>query len=170
VWRDGKITDLTATARRIARGDRRRNRYNVAPKYLIYAGLVFMPLDKEYLKTFGDEWPSTAPRKMVWEHFFRESEMPETADDETIILTRVLAHPINSEMTIQNAILRKVNGTEVKSINDLALAISSAREKKSPFVVFEYDGDRVEALELTQAEAAHAQILKNYGISRDNRL
>src|SRR5262249_7182574 len=38
VWRDGKITDVTATSKRMARGDRWRNRYNTAPKYVVYAG------------------------------------------------------------------------------------------------------------------------------------
>jgi hypothetical protein len=170
VWRDGKVVDLTATSRRLARGDRKRNRYNVAPKYLIYAGLVFMPLDREYMKTFGEEWPFTAPRTMAWEHFFREVEKPELADDETIVLTRVLAHPVNSEMEVQSAILRRVNGTEVKSLAELAKAVAAAREAKKPFIVFDYENGRMEALELAEAEAAHAAILKKYGISRDHRL
>jgi S1-C subfamily serine protease len=168
--RDGKITEVNTPSRRVARGDRRRNRYNVAPKYYVYAGMVFMPLDREYLKTFGDEWPYSAPRKMIWEHIFREVEKPENADDETIVLTRVLAHPVNSEMDQQVSIVRKVNGVSVKKLSDLAAAVTEAREKKSRFIVFEYDGGRIEALETAEAESAHAAILKNYGISRDHRL
>lgn len=170
VWRDGKITELSAESKRVARGDRRRNRYNIAPRYFVYAGLVFMPLDREYLKTFGDEWPYTAPREMIWEHIYREVEKPESADDETVVLARVLTHPVNSEMDQQIGILRKVNGTPIKSINDLAGAVRAAREKKSGFIEFEYEGGRREALETSEAEAAHAAILKGYGISRDARL
>ena len=86
------------------------------------------------------------------------------------VLARVLAHPINSEMEVQSGILRKVNGAEIKSLPDLAAAIAAAREKKGQFIVFEYESGRLEALDLTEAEAANAAILKNYGITRDRRL
>ena len=53
VWRDGEERALEAPARRIARYDRNRNRYGVAPDYVVYAGLVFMRLEVELLKTLG---------------------------------------------------------------------------------------------------------------------
>src|SRR6185295_4806333 len=50
VWRGGKELKVEAPARRIARYDRNRNRYGIAPDYVVYAGLVFMKLEVELLK------------------------------------------------------------------------------------------------------------------------
>ena len=50
VWRGGKELRVEAPARRIARYDRNRNRYGIAPDYVVYAGLVFMKLEVELLK------------------------------------------------------------------------------------------------------------------------
>jgi S1-C subfamily serine protease len=47
VWRDGGELDLAATARRIPRYDRQRNRYDIGPRYVVHAGLLFMPLEAE---------------------------------------------------------------------------------------------------------------------------
>jgi hypothetical protein len=74
VWRDGKEQTLRATSRYIARLENRRNRYGVAPRYVVYAGLVFMPLDTELLKVWGRSWINTADRNLVWHHLFRSAE------------------------------------------------------------------------------------------------
>ncbi len=76
VWRDGKEQSLVATSRHIARLENRRNRYGVAPRFVVYAGLVFMPLDTELLKVWGRSWINTADRNLVWHHLFREAEDP----------------------------------------------------------------------------------------------
>ena len=50
----------------------------MAPRYVIYAGLVFMPLDRELMKVFGRGWAGTADRNLIWHHLYREAEAPET--------------------------------------------------------------------------------------------
>src|SRR6185295_14326605 len=32
------------------------NSYDILPRYYVYAGLVFIPLEKEVLETYGDKW------------------------------------------------------------------------------------------------------------------
>ncbi len=86
VWRAGEEKELTAVSRHIARLESRRNRYGVAPRYVVYAGLVFMPLDTELLKTYGRGWPQSADRNLVWHLLYREAEQPETAEREVVVL------------------------------------------------------------------------------------
>lgn len=170
VWREGKNVEVKGPSRRLARGDRQRNRYGVAPKYFVYAGLVFMPLDREYLKTFGDEWPMTVPREMAWRLFYRAAEEPAKANDETVVLARVLQHPVNSQMAAQSGIIQSINGVPASDLKAVASAINGARAKGQGFIRLEFESGSVEAIDVAEGEAAHAAIMRTYGISRDQNL
>jgi S1-C subfamily serine protease len=169
VWRDGRELALEASARRIARYDRNRNRYGVAPDYVVYAGLVFMRLEVELLKTLGRGWPQTANRDLVWHQLFREAEQPEQADREVIVLTRVLRHAVNSQMSLQlPAGVERINDREVRSLEDVTRAFA---ENQGRFHTIRLEGDAgIEALDRARAEAAHPEILKQYAIPSDRRL
>jgi S1-C subfamily serine protease len=169
VWRDGKEIALEATARRIARYDRNRNRYGVAPDYVVYAGLVFMRLEAELLKTLGRGWPQSANRDLVWDQLFREAEHPEDADREVIVLTRVLRHAVNSQMSVTLPVgVEKINGRPIRSLADVVEAFASNRER---FHRIQFEGDGgIEALDREKAEAAHPEILKQYAIPHDRKL
>jgi S1-C subfamily serine protease len=168
VWRDGKEQALRASARRIARYDRNRNRYGVAPDYVVYAGLVFMRLEVELLKTLGRGWPQSASRDLVWHQLFREAERPEEADREVIVLTRVLRHAVNSQMALNvPAAVEEINGRPVRSLADVVEAFG-ANHDRFHRLAFERDGG-IEALDREKAEAAHPEILRQYAITHDRR-
>ena len=168
-WRDGKEVSLTATSKRLNRLDNLRNRYGVAPRYVVYAGLVFMPLDRELLKSFGRGWAGTADRNLIWHHLYREAEEPDTWDREVVVLTRVMRHPVNSQMSFPGPVaVSKINGQELKKLADVLPALAAGDGK---FHTFELEGaSGFEALDRSETDAAHAQILKQYGIAKDKNL
>ena len=169
VWRDGKTLRLAVPARRIARYDRNRNRYGVTPEYVVYAGLVFMRLEAELLKTVGRNWPQSADRDLVWHQLFREAERPEEADRDVIVLTRVLRHEVNSQMTVNLPIaVDRINGRPIRSLADVVSAFGANRDR---FHTIELEGDAgIEALDREKAEAAHPEILRQYAIPHDRHL
>jgi S1-C subfamily serine protease len=169
VWRDGKELALEAPARRIARYDRNRNRYGVAPDYVVYAGLVFMRLEAELMKTLGRGWPQTANRDLVWDQLFREAERPDEADRDVIVLTRILRHAVNSQMSVTLPVgVDKINGRPIRSLADVVEAFGSNHER---FHRIEFEGDGgLEALDREKAEAAQPQILRQYAIPHDRKL
>jgi hypothetical protein len=169
VWRDGSEQALETRARRIARYDRNRNRYGVGPDYVVYAGLVFMRLEVELLKTFGRGWPQSANRDLVWDQLFREAERPEEADREVIVLTRVLRHAVNSQMAMSVPLgVVRINGRPLRSLADVVEAFAANRER---FHRIEFEGDGgIEALDRERAEAAQPEILKQYAIPHDRKL
>jgi S1-C subfamily serine protease len=169
VWRDGREQALEARARRVARYDRNRNRYGVAPDYVVYAGLVFMRLEVELLKTFGRGWPQSANRDLVWDQLFREAERPAEADREVIVLTRVLRHAVNSQMAMGLPLgVVRINDRPIRSLADVVEVFASNRER---FHRIEFEGDGgIEALDRERAEAAHPEILKQYAIPHDRKL
>ena len=166
VWRDGREVSLRATSRRIARLDNQRNRYGIAPRYLVYAGLVFMPLDRELMKTLGRGGPGGADRNLIWHQLYREAEQPETVDREVVVLTRVLRHSVNSQMTFPGPVaVARINGVAITVLADVPGALAAGG---GSFLTIEYEGSAgFEALDRAQAEAAHAEILKQYGIPKD---
>ena len=169
VWREGREQSLRATARRIPRYDRNRNRYGIAPDYVVYAGLVFMKLDLELLKTLGRAWPQSADRDLVWHQLFREAERPEEADREVIVLTRVLRHAVNSQLTANPPVaVERINGRTIRSLADVVAAFQGNGERFH-LIEFEHDGG-IEALDREKADAAQAEILKQYAIPSDHRL
>jgi S1-C subfamily serine protease len=169
VWREGREMALEARARRIARYDRNRNRYGVPPDYVVYAGLVFMRLEVELLKTLGRGWPQSANRDLVWDQLFREAEKPEEADREVIVLTRVLRHAVNSQMSMSVPLgVDRINGRPIHSLADVVEAFAANRER---FHRLEFEGDGgLEALDREKAEAAQAEILRQYAIPHDRKL
>jgi hypothetical protein len=169
VWRDGREQLLTAPSRRIDRLENRRNRYGVAPRYVVYAGLVFMPLDTELLKTFGRGWAQSADRNLVWHHLFREAEQPETADREVVVLLRILRHAANAQLTFSGpVVVESINGVTLRSLGDVVTAFERNQER---FHRLEFEGTSgIEALDRAKADAAHPEILRQYAISRDRSL
>ena len=169
VWRDGREESLTAISRRMARLENRRNRYGVAPRYVVYAGLVFMPLDTELLKTFGRGWPQSADRNLVWHHLFREAEQPETADREVVVLLRILRHAANAQFTFNGpVVVESINGITLRGLGDVVTAFGQNQER---FHRLQFEGTSgIEALDRAKADAAHPEILRQYAISRDRSL
>jgi len=168
VWRDGRELAVEATARRIARYDRNRNRYGVAPDYVVYAGLVFMKLEVELLKTLGRNWPQVANRDLVWHQLFREAEDPAQADREVIVLTRILRHAVNSQMAVNAPVgIEKINGRTIRSLEDVEQAFAGNQGR---FHTLEFEGDGgIEALDRSRADAAQPEILRQYAIPSAHR-
>jgi hypothetical protein len=169
VFRDGREETLRAASRHIPRLENRRNRYGVAPRYVVYAGLVFMPLDTELLKIWGRGWLNTADRNLVWHHLFREAEDPASADREVVVLTRVLRHAANSQLGFSGPVaVDKINGVPIRSLSDVVSAFEGNKER---FHRLEFeDSAGIEVLDRDKAAAAHAEILKQYAIPRDRNL
>ena len=120
-----KEQSRVATSRRLVRLDNQRNRYGVAPRYVVYAGLVFMPLDRELMKVFGRGWAGSADRNLIWHHLYREAEQPATVDREVVVLTRVMRHPVNSQMTFPGpSAVARINGREIKGLADVLPALA----------------------------------------------
>jgi hypothetical protein len=169
LWRGGAVQDVAVPARRIARYDRNRNRYGVAPDYVVYAGLVFMKLEEQLLATLGRGGAQAANRDLVWHQLFREAARPEEADREVIVLTRVMRHAVNSQMSLNPPLaVEEINGRKVRSLADV-LAAFEGNEGRFHTIELEGDGG-IEALDRERAEAAHPEILKQYAIPHDRRL
>ena len=147
----------------------RGNIYDRAPRYYIYGGLVFVPLDREFMKTYGKDWRYEADKPMLYEYHVRPIAQPESWKEERVLLLRRLTHSINADMAwFRNEVVEKVNGRRITSLDALVEALEN-HDGEHHFIEFAHYR-RVGVLDRRAAEEANAAILESYGIPKDRNL
>jgi S1-C subfamily serine protease len=89
--------------------------YDISPTYFIFDGLVFTPLNENYIRTIKDPPPQFLALK---------NELPSENQKQIVLLSHILTHEINKGYDAQysNIIVRKVNGVHVSEMKDLIKA------------------------------------------------
>jgi hypothetical protein len=142
--------------------------FDQPPRYYVVGGLIFQELSRQYLKEWGANWQREAPQRLVYlDHF--QSELFPDKNRRVVILSQVL--PANSTIgydELAYLTVNKVNGKEIKSLEDLADAV---KHPIDGFIKIETEEDPKQ-IELDAAQvASEAQDLQdNYGISSLQRL
>ena len=135
--------------------------YDTPPKYYIIGGLVFQDLTKEYLKTWGKEWPSTADKRLMYYHD-NFTRYPSPDRKKIVLLTSVLPAAVNlGYHNLKNLILDKVNGIIVKDIAHFNEIIAKSNDK---YLEFDFAGDRRIVIDNKEAKSSINDIMKKYKI------
>ena len=164
VWRNGNFENLTLTLKAPPFGEEMRNSYDKRPEYLIFGGLVFITLNRNYIHSPGN---LLAP--LAYEHWYREVERPNTRRQQVVILTHVLPASVNSGYTnLHNFIVSSLNHEPVNSLSHLDQML-----KKMPLetvhVVFESKWQSLPlVLNFKESLEQHNSILKRYGIEESS--
>ena len=165
IWRDGKKESVTVTLSRPLEGDWLipNDQYDVLPSYFVYGGLVFCPLTKNLLKSWGGTWYDAAPEELVSMlgfNFLTDER------DEVVLLLRVLpAEPNQGYQDFNNWIVTEVNGEKVRSLKHLAELVE--KNTAEPFIRFANKNGQQIVLDPARVAAQQATILKNYRIPED---
>jgi S1-C subfamily serine protease len=168
LWRKGARVQAALTLQPHPDAGRIRGEFDRAPSYFVYAGLVFMPLNQEYINTFGNYW-QTADKHLLYALFFKSVEHPETNGQASVVLTRVLPHPVNSAYRdLSNSIVGSVNGVKIRQLSDLERAFAASTGPYHTIVL--KPGDVIVVLDKELARRSHGEILARYGIAKDRRL
>jgi S1-C subfamily serine protease len=167
LWRKLSRIDVTLPLKGLPDADRIRSRFDVAPAYLIYAGFVFMPLDQEYLNTFGNYWQN-ADKALLYAQFYRPVEEPSSPVD-SVVLTRVLPAGLNrGYRNLANSVVSTVNNQRISTLSDLDKALAAA---KGPYIEIVLEPGNVQVvLDREAVRRGQAEILSAYGIAKDRRL
>ena len=137
-----------------------RSQYDVLPHFMVWGGLVFQRLTRDFLATWED-WDSRAPTGLLaaYEHGLPEEDRPEL-----VVLSRVLADKLTVGMEpAECEVVEKVNDTAVRDLAHLASLLDAATG-----TVEVTTGSAVRVvLDAAEAKAAHARILERYKIARE---
>jgi hypothetical protein len=163
--RDGKPMEKEVTLKRFDPYVRMGSQYNQRPRYLVYAGLVFQPLDRNLMDAHQVR---DSVANYIFDNYLTDKIYVERP--EPVMLTTVLADEVNTHLTVYaQSVVDEINGVKIRSLQDVAEALK--KEDKKGFVVVKLiEKGRPLVLKREVAEAAHPRIMKTYGIPEDSYL
>ncbi|MCU0795450.1 MAG: trypsin-like peptidase domain-containing protein [Akkermansiaceae bacterium] len=135
--------------------------YEKQPRYVVFAGLVFQPLDTNLFaaRKFTDFHVRKLYQDYLPEAVFKERE-------DIVILTRIEDDPINSRIEgFTGMVVDKVNGTSIRNLRQLSEVL--AQKPESDHWVIELLGaSRPIVLPAAEVPAANERIKDTYGIDQ----
>ena len=171
VQRNGKPMQLSVTLEHRAPKDYVIPPYSVdeVPRYMVYGGLIFQELSRQYLKEWGPNWQREAPQRFVYLDRFQSELFPE-GGRHIVILSQTL--PSNNTIGYEELsylTVKRVNGKEIKSLKELADALKQPLEGGFVKIETEEDPKQIE-LDAAAVAAEAPGLQENYGISSLQRL
>ncbi len=137
-----------------------RARYDLAPQYFLYGGLVFQTLTRDYLTTW-DKWWNKAPKEFL-NYYYLGFRSPE--QHEVVILTQILADEINVGYGhLYNEAVATLDGRVPRDMEDFVARLSAAR---GVVEIVTTSGGMI-MLDADEVRKATTRILTRYHIPRD---
>ena len=137
-----------------------RASYDRDPVYMIYGGLVFQILSRDYLATWNDWWDK-APKEFLYRYYMGART---AAREEIVVLTQVLADDVNLGYGhLTNESVELVDGVAPRSMVDFVERLMAAEGH----VELQTSTGGVIRLDVAQVAAATPRILSRYKIPHD---
>jgi hypothetical protein len=139
------------------------NRYDTPPRFVLFAGLVFQPLSKNFM----DAYQVDDLRLRYYYNSFVSDEIYKE-HPEIIVLSNILPDPINAYLSnLRFEIVDSINDQKVRTLSDVANAFA----QKPDYYVIRFIGSSVPAvLERSAVERARSRILANYNVHTEQYL
>lgn len=142
--------------------------YDKLPRYVVYGGLLFQPLQRNVLVAHKIPGAEIA---LEYQDFRDNGGLLEK--DDIVMITDTLDDEVNARLPGlgDNRIVQKVNGVTVKGLSHLNDLLYGDAASDDPFVVIEVKGeDRPFVLERKAADEANKRIAHEYNIAHSSRL
>ena len=137
--------------------------YDMRPRYLVYGGLLFQPLDLELIDAYQ---PSDLRLRHFFDFFVLEQIYIE--HPEVIVLTNILPDPINTYLgPYRGNIVDDVNGKKIRTLEDLAKALAEPADR---FVINMVGDGPPLVLDPKQVAGARERIDSRYNVTKDQNL
>jgi S1-C subfamily serine protease len=137
--------------------------YDVRPRYVLYGGLLFQPLNLDMLEAYR-----TADLRV--RHFFEYFVLDQLylQHPDVIVLSNILPDPINTYLApYRGGIVDEVNGKKIRTLDELARAFAESPER----LVIRMIGDGPPlVLNRSQIEAARERIKARYNVMKEQNL
>lgn len=136
------------------------NRYDSPPRFILFGGLVFQPLTKNFM----DAYQVDDLRLRYYYDFFVTGEIFKE-HPEVIVLSNILPDPVNAYLSdLRFQIVDQINNKKIRTLQDMADAFA----QKSDYYVINFVGSsRPAVLERSAVEQARDRILTNYNVPKE---
>ena len=139
------------------------NTYDAAPRYVLYGGLLFQPLSRNFLEAYDID----DLQVRYFYDFFLQDELYKE-HPEVIVLSAILPDPINTYLSdFKNGIVDEINGEKVKTLDDLA---NGFRKESDQYVIKLLGVGRPLVLDRAAVEAARERIDERYNVVKEQNL
>lgn len=137
--------------------------YDEIPTYYIYGGVVFVPLNKNLMRMWGNNWFNSAPKEFV---IHLSHNIVSEEQDEVVVALKVLAADVNRGYHNENHwIIDSVDGIAVRNLRHLIELVEAGEANE--FVEFENTGGQKIVLDRSKVRAGQDPILAVYRIPAD---
>ncbi|MEI6035898.1 MAG: PDZ domain-containing protein [Verrucomicrobiae bacterium] len=169
VFRDGKTLEVPV---KLAARDRAKiisesSVVDRPPRYVILGGVVFLELSRAYLQEWGGEWMKQAPQRLVFLDAF-QNELPEDRG-KIVFISKILPTPDTlGYEDLDNLVVSKVNGKEIRSLDDV---VAAAQFPVDGYQKIEVDEDPgLIFLDAASIEANREALVRKYSLPSLQRL
>jgi len=169
VFREGKTLEIPVKMEPRDRSKIVSESYVVdrVPRYVVLGGVVFMELSRPYLQEWGGDWLKEAPQRLVFYDAF-QNELPQDRGKIVFISQILPSQDTIGYEGLDNLVVSKVNGREIRSLDDLAEAV---RHPVNGFQKIEIEEDPgVLFLDAAAIEANRDKLVKKYALPALQRL
>ena len=137
--------------------------YDVRPRYVLYGGLLFQPLNLDMLEAYRT---TDLRLRHFFEYFILDQIYLKHPD--VIVLSNILPDPINSYLApYRGGIVDEVNGRKIRTLDELAEAFVHAPEQLLIRMIGE--GPPL-VLDRNKVEAARERIKTRYNVLKEQNL
>src|SRR5437867_4216706 len=137
--------------------------YDVHPRYVLYGGLLFQPLNLDLLESYR---PTDLRLRHFFEYFVQDQIYLRHPD--VIVLTNILPDPINTYLTAyRGGIVDEVNGKKIHTLDELASAFAETPEH---FVIRLIGDGPPLVLDRNKVESARERIKARYNVLKEQNL
>jgi S1-C subfamily serine protease len=132
------------------------------PSYFLYAGLLFVPLTRGFLETWGEDWERDAPVALL---ALSEEGVRTPACREIVVLQEVLADPVNRGYHgYEHLRITRVQGRRIRDLKHLVQIVDASR---GPYVRFEAANRAQILVDRRMTRQRNQAILRKYGVPAD---
>ena len=136
------------------------NRYDSPPRFVLFGGLVFQPLSKNFIDAYQIE----DMRLRYFYNYFVTDEIYKT-HPEVIVLSNILPDPVNAYLSdLRFQIVDSINDQKILTLEDAAAAFA---RKSDSYVIHFVGSARPAVLERSAVEQARDRILGNYNVQKE---
>ena len=163
IWRKGKEHKLKIPLTPSVDPFAYRNLYGQRPRYFMVGGLVFSPLNREYLRVASGSSSIANRHQLTYYSQYAKINNLHKGVDEFVVLTRRMPHSVNTYAEgFLNGIVSEINGIRILCLGDVKKAILMP---KDGFHVIKFAGmEDSLILDAEAAEKANPEILSSYAI------
>jgi S1-C subfamily serine protease len=168
-YRDGQLQKATATvalnrpALEIAR------QYDISPRYVCFGGLVFVPVTRNYLETWGQQWLINIP--FYLRYLFHNSIQlnKDSQRKEYVVLSEIMPDELNAYADgFKSQVIKSINGEPIWALEDVWRNFE--KQTEGFYVIKFMEVDQPLILDIKTAKARQAEILKKYDIPAQTML